>query len=358
MKNKLVVLLISLTLVIGLAIAGCAAPAPTPTPTPAPAPAPTPAPGEVITWTLASNMGGSAAWWPFTPHPRFQNMVEERSGGRLVFDTKINLVPGAEVAFAVIDGRADIGMQLIPWVSGTYPLWTYASLPFFFETVYEYESAVNDPRLKEILDRNYRAEGLVRLLEASSAQDNGHIFSNRPVATIEDFKGLKVRAAGLLTADAFDALGASPLTMAFAELAPALAAGTVDAVATGASFGIGQGLADVTEYLNVWHIEPTFPVTLIANAESFDALPSDLQQILREASRELQGQIFQSGDNIIRVALSLGEAGGLTLVYPEEAETARATALTAGIKDKWLELAGPDGPAVLEIISEYASGAK
>jgi len=64
MKNRLVILLISLTLVTGLAIAGCAAPAPEPAPTPAPSPAPTPAPApaEKITMdfcTIGSRSDGS-----------------------------------------------------------------------------------------------------------------------------------------------------------------------------------------------------------------------------------------------------------------------------------------------------------
>ncbi len=303
-------------------------------------------------------MGGSPAWWPFTPYPRFQEIVERETNGRLILDTKVNLVPGAEVPAATIDGRADLGLMLIPWASGTFPLWSYSSIPFLFEEIWEHANAVNDPRLAEILDRSYREAGLVRLMESSSALHNGNVFSNKPLATVDDFQGLKVRAAGLLTADAFKALGASPLTMAIAELAPAVAAGTVDAVATGASFGITIGMADVTTYLNIWGFEPIFPIGLVANAESFDALAPDVQEILRKVSKDLGGQMFMAGDNVSRLALSLGEAGGLTIVYPEAAEVAKARELTAETIDKWLGLAGPDGQAVLNIISEYAGGAK
>jgi TRAP-type C4-dicarboxylate transport system substrate-binding protein len=132
----------------------------------------------------------------------------------------------------------------------------------------------------------------------------------------------------------------------------------VDAVAAGASFGIGQGMADVTSYLNIWGFEPIFPVVLVANVKSFEALPADLQQILRNLSREWQARMFTGGDSVSRLALSLGAAAGLKLVSPEKAQVDRAITLTAGVVDKWLGLTGADGKAAMSIISEYASGAK
>jgi len=49
-----------------------------------------------------------------------------------------------EVVHAVIAGRADIGWERIPWVAGTFPQWDYA-LPFFWDSIFEYEAFLNDP---------------------------------------------------------------------------------------------------------------------------------------------------------------------------------------------------------------------
>ena len=53
--------------------------------------------------------------------------------------------------------------------------------------------------------------------------------SKRTVRKPEDLKGMKIRyAAGPIFADVFNALGANPLQMSFADLQPALSTGAVD----------------------------------------------------------------------------------------------------------------------------------
>jgi len=55
------------------------------------------------------------------------------------------------------------------------------------------------------------------------------------VATVDDFKGYKVRTSGLITTLAMKLMGASPLTIPTAEIMEALQRGTVDAIQTSAA---------------------------------------------------------------------------------------------------------------------------
>ena len=227
MKGKLVILGLIFTL-LALPLVVC---------TQAPA-----APAKPITWTFATSPGAGVNVWAFHPYPRWQSMIEEATGGRLKINTKVGLVAPTDVAFAVKDGRADVGFQRIPWVAGTFPLWDFAGLPWLFGDAYEYEKALNDPKMIEIMDKTYADVGLVKLYEAVDPGLNA-IFSNKPVPTLESFKGLKIRTTGLVLTYSVELMGASPLSMAISELADALSRGTVDAVYTATTFGLGFGFA-------------------------------------------------------------------------------------------------------------------
>jgi len=272
-------------------------------------------------------------------------------------ETKVGLFPPREVIHGIIDGRAEIGFQRLPWVSGTFPLWDFGSLPFFFDNNYEYEAALNDPRMIELMEKSYREVGLVKLAESPSSAQQG-IFANQAYKTVDDFEGIKIRTSGMLQTFTLELFGSSPLTIATAELSEALQRGTVDAIATSLHFGLGVGMADVTDYVNIWPVSSTFGGAIVVNTKSFDALPADLQQILRDISREAQGQIIFATDVNLRGTMSGIKAAGLTIIVPDKAEIDKAITLTKPVVDKWLEVAGPYGPELLAIASEYASGAK
>jgi len=288
---------------------------------------------------------------------RYQEVVEKATGGRLKLETKVGLFPPREVIHGVIDGRAEIGFQRIPWVSGTFPLWDFGSLPFFFDNNYEYEAALNDPRMVELTEKSYREVGLVKLLESPSTAQSG-IFANQAINTVDEFKGIKIRTSGVLQTYTLELFGSSPLTIAAAELAEALQRGTVDAIATSLGYGLGVGLADVTDHVSLWPVSSSFGGAVVVNAEKFDALPADLQQILREVSTEVQGQVIYGTDVDLRRAISGIKATGLTVIVPDKAEIDKAITITKPVVDKWLEIAGPYGSELLAIASEYASGAR
>jgi TRAP-type C4-dicarboxylate transport system substrate-binding protein len=312
---------------------------------------------KVITWVFASSSGTNPNIWGFNPYPRFQEMVERATDGRLSLDTKVDLFPATETINGVIGGRADIGFQRIPFVSGTFPLWDFGSLPFFFDNVYEYEKSLNDPRMVKIMEKTYREVGLVKLFES-----NGHpldaIFSNKPISTVDQFKGLKIRTSGLLPTFTLKLLGASPLTMPILEISDALQRGTVDAVSTSPGYGLGAGMTDVTKYVNYWAVQSGYGGAVVVNLKSWNALPDDLKKILRNVGQEMQGQIFFATDCEYRVAVKGVEVAKLKVIVPDKAQIEKARELARPAINEWLKVAGPYGPEVLSIASQYASGAK
>lgn len=311
---------------------------------------------DKVVWTFATNPGPAANTWAFHPYPRFQNLLAKNSGGRFVLQTKVGLYPPKEVIHAVKKGTVEIGWERTPWLSGTFPLWDL-SLPFFWDNVYQYESFLNDPKTMAIDRDTFGKQNLIKIAEIQSATTDG-IFAKKPIKTLGDFKGLKIRTAGVIPTYALKLMGASPLTMATTEILEALQRGTVDAIQTSRGWGMGFGLPDVATHVSIWSVQSIFPGMLIVNKEKFDALPKDLQKILIDTGREMQGQnafgaMVEEYESVIGAKVSPME-----IVFPEKSEIEKARNLCKPVIQKWLDRAGPRGKEYLDTAAKYAGGAK
>ena len=366
MKRKLLFFGLILAL-LALPLVACAKPAPTLTPTPTPTPKPTPTPTPTptppptppsqakITWTFATFSGATTNAWPFYPIPVYQSWLEEMSGGRLVLDTKVELVPSAEVIMAAIDGRIEMGHSRMPWVSGTFPQLDFASLPFYFTDQTEYYRALIDPDMQKLIAREYDKVGLVYLGDTLFEPENG-IWAQKPVAKVDDFKGIKIRTSGFNQTNTLKALGASPLTIATAELADAIKRGTVDAATTSVTFGAGVGLLDVTSYVSLWLVTSGFGCTIVVNKAKFNALPKDLQDILKQWGQVVQKAGLSAGYSHYITTLLWLKRAKMNVITPDKAEIDKAGALAKTSITQWLEKSGAVGKEILAIAAKYGTG--
>jgi TRAP-type C4-dicarboxylate transport system substrate-binding protein len=288
------------------------------------------------------------------PYERFQKWVEKATDGRVVIKTTIEMLD--DPLFGAIEGRVDIGYERQAWVSGTFPLWDVATFPFFWQDSHEYEAAMDDPRMKAIYDRSYAEAGLIKMFEGPSGAMEG-VYSNQKFETVESLKGAKLRSAGLNITNSMKLLGAAPLTMPVAELVDALMRGTVDGIHTGRAFAMEVGITDVAKYYSIWPLSSDFMQVFAMNKAKFDSLPPDLQAILLDVFREMNGQSFVGGHEAKLVAVTAIRATPIEMVPVSASEIDKAVALVVpAVFDMWLENAGPDGPEVLAIASQYATG--
>lgn len=358
------VLVLALALPLASACAPAPAPAPEPEPTPAPTPTPTPTPEpaeEVYTLTFnwMSVTGPANVFvFPFRPDGRFQQLLDAETGGRIKFDIKDKLYTGIEAVTAIADGRIDAGNHLTPWISGTYPLGDYGTLPGLFATfpdsLSEWDRAQSDPRMQAILDKYYRESDLVEVGNILTVPQV--LWAQKPVRTVEDWQGLKMRASGVTQHGTAKALGGAPITLSVAEIEEAVAKGTVDAIITDLPYGLQRGLSDIISYLNQWEVSPVFSGSVFINAEVFDSLPKDLQDAIKRAGAELRAECVLVGEQQGLVAFLWLRTTKCELVYPDPGELDKMAQLLKPVYEEWLENAGPYGPEVLAIASEYGTG--
>lgn len=109
----------------------------------------------------------------------------------------------------------------------------------------------------------------------------------KPITSLEELKGLRYRASGL-TAEIYDELGMSIVTLPGGEIVSALERGILD----GAEFMCPTsdkdlGFQDVVKYYHAPGIHRhTGTLELLVNKDSYEKLPEDLQKIIDIVSRE------------------------------------------------------------------------
>jgi TRAP-type C4-dicarboxylate transport system substrate-binding protein len=297
--------------------------------------------------------------WPFRPGGRYETLVTQHTNGSVKLDIKEKLFGIMDSAYAIGDGRVQMGTQSIPAASGTYPLLDFGGIPGLFsampEGAVEYAAALTDPKMMAEVDAYTKSAGF-KVLGAAISLANNALWGNKPIRTLADFKGVKMRASGRTQTAALRAVGGSPVTLSMAEIEEALSRGTVDAIMTSKSFGAERGLMPMAKYVSVWPITPIFAQFVAINLKAWDKLDARQKDGLMRASAQLTRE-FPVALEQMDISYTLWIRSAKTeLVIPDDAEVKRAMAQMQPVVKDWLETAGPHGKAVLRIAAQHAKG--
>jgi tripartite ATP-independent transporter DctP family solute receptor len=115
----------------------------------------------------------------------------------------------------------------------------------------------------------------------------------RPIVTPEDLEGVKLRTpSGEWRVKMFQAYGANPTPMSFAEVFTALQTGVVDGQENPLTQIYTAKFQEVQDYLSMTGHVYT-PAYLLAG-RTFQSYPEDVQQILMEAGKETQAFVYET----------------------------------------------------------------
>ena len=163
----------------------------------------------------------------------FKEKVEELSGGSVVVDVQASGVLGSEndVLDAILGGSTSIDISRI----SAFALTSYGcnkskllSIPFTFNNRAHFWNFANSDLAPEFLNEPQELGLPVRGLFYGE-EGFRHFFTVKPVATIDDLKGMKLRVSNDPVMNGMvEGLGANPTVVAFGELYSALQTGVVD----------------------------------------------------------------------------------------------------------------------------------
>ena len=111
------------------------------------------------------------------------------------------------------------------------------------------------------------------------------VISKTPIRHLADFKGKKIRVlASQFQMRALERLGATPVAMTLGDVLPALQPGTIDGAVSGIGVYVNMHFQDAAKYVTETNQPAVFVIHEISQ-KWYDALPSDLQQVIDRAGR-------------------------------------------------------------------------
>ncbi len=151
-----------------------------------------------------------------------------------------------------------------------------------------------------------------------------HILSKRPVTTMAEVKGLKIRTPEIkLWIDFWKKVGANPTPLPYAEQYSALTTGLIDGLEADVFSIKGFKWGEQAKYLTLtshWFL----PKAARVNARWLNSLPPDLQQLVRATAKE----VFAEQRRINRAS---------TAKTLDELKASGVTVLTLSDTPKWRE---------------------
>jgi len=213
-------------------------------------------------------------------------LITEMSGGRLtvkVYGAK-ELVPAFEVFDAVSGGAAEMGHGAAYYWKGKREAFQFFTAVPFGLTAQEMNGWLFYGGGMQLWEKAYADFNLLPLACGNTGVQMGGWF-NKQINSIKDLKGLKMRIPGL-GGEVLKRAGGTPVNLPGGELFTALKSGNIDATEwVGPYNDLSFGLYKAAKYYYYpgWH-EPGPTLEAIVNKKAFDALPKDLQSIVRNAA--------------------------------------------------------------------------
>lgn len=308
--------------------------------------------------TAPNNMRGEA-------ETIFIEELEKVSGGEITVVPYwgASLMEGAEILGGVRDGVADMGFVNINYypnqllLNSAFNLFpkgpnTYEGITWAFDQVYE--------RIPE-LNQEFADQGQ-RIIYRYGVTPYAGTFK-APVATLEDMKGLRVRAASRWYLNLLEGIGATPVSMPWGDLYQGLQTGSIDGVFTNID-GIHRASLDEAAP-NVYFMPDLWlaiPFIITINEGKWQSLTPEQQEAFETAAANAEARFAEVWDSTIERILKEQEEAGYTIVTAS-GEEALAFAELPEVKtnqEMWAEeaaKAGAEDPASIlvqfdEVISE------
>lgn len=217
---------------------------------------------------------------------RFAEAVAEKTGG----DLEVETFPAMQLGGAKENvDQVRSGVVFGTWIGSAYlsrtvPELEAVSLPFAYpdrETAFR----VIDGPAGHLLEEKLAERGFVALgwMELGSRNVTNSV---RPIETVEDFEGLKIRLQPNEThLGTFRAIGANPVSMGISEVYSALQQGVLDGQENPFSIIASRNFDEVQSHLSdSGHFFDY--IVLVANKRKFDRLSDEQKAAVREAAAE------------------------------------------------------------------------
>jgi TRAP-type C4-dicarboxylate transport system substrate-binding protein len=144
------------------------------------------------------------------------------------------------------------------------------------------------PTLREVYRERYGLELLAMWSYPAQV-----IFCNKPISSLADLKGVKVRVASAMHSDFVEGLGGVGVTIPFDGLVDALKKHVADCAITGAMSGYRVGLFNGTTHIDATTVS-WGPYVLFANRSAWERFDPSVREFLTAQIADLGDKLWQA----------------------------------------------------------------
>ncbi|HET7546232.1 MAG TPA: TRAP transporter substrate-binding protein [Usitatibacter sp.] len=294
-------------------------------------------------------------WDMPTPYPatnfhteniaQFVADIDKATHGKLKITVHPNgsLFKANEIKRAVQGGEAQMGEILISGYSNEDPIFGIDSVPFLATSYAQAEKLWHASR--KAIESRFRKQGM-RVLYSVPWPPQG-IYSDKPINSMADMKGLKMRAYNPYTSRIAELAGAQPVTIQAAELAQAMATGAVNANITSSSTGYDSKAWEVVKYY--YDTQAWIPKNIVfVNEKAFDALPKSEQKAVLDAAKAAEKRGWKVSQEKNKWYLEQLKSHGMHVSAPSKQLESDFKKVGQTMTEEWLQKAGPDGKAIVD----------
>jgi TRAP-type transport system periplasmic protein len=264
--------------------------------------------------------------------------VEKRTKGAV----KIAMFPGATLTPAnqcydgVVKGISDIGMSVLSYTAGRFPLMEVIDMPL------GYKSGHQATRLCNAFYNKFQPKELddVKVMYFHGHGPGLLNTKSKAVTKQEDLKGMKIRCTGT-TAKLVSHWGATPVAMPQTETYDAVDKGVVDGLMSPIETLKGWKFAEVTKYTTLnYGSAYSMAFFVVMNKQKWNSLSKETQAVIQKVNEEWIEKTGKSWDDIDKAGLEFAKAKGHQFLPLSKQED-----------EKWAHLAQP-------ILTEYVQAMK
>ncbi|MEI3612155.1 TRAP transporter substrate-binding protein [Pseudogracilibacillus sp. SO30301A] len=241
---------------------------------------------------------------------QFAAELDDATDGRI----QITSYPGASLAApdehfdAAATGSIDFGLSVHGYTPNQFPMTSVMELPFMSESSVEGSKTLWE-LYNEFEEFNDEYAGTVPLWLYTT--DPAQLYTvDKPVKSIDDLKGMRIRSPSPETSEWLEALGATPVSMPMNENFEALERGVVDGTIAPWEAVKTWGLDEVIKYATVGNFYST-TMFVVMNEDVFNSFSPEDQETIQELTGdkmiEKTGEVFdQFGQEAIEQAKEKG----------------------------------------------------
>jgi TRAP-type transport system periplasmic protein len=276
---------------------------------------------------------------------QFAADVDKATHGKLKITVHSNasLFKANEIKRAVQGGQAQIGEILLSGYSNEDPIFGVDSVPFLATSYADARKLWQAS--KKATEERFAKQGMIVLY--SVAWPPQGIYSSKPLNSVADMKGIKMRTYNPYTSRIAELAGAQPVTIQAAELAQAFATGAVNANITSGATGFDTKAWEVVK--NYYDTQAWLPKNVVfVNQKAFDALDKSTQDAVRKAAGDAEARGWKISEEKNSWYLDQFRKNGMSVAAPSGQLKSDFQKIGATMTEEWLKTAGADGKAIVD----------